>query len=82
MTQSLAEVPPISCRRTNVASSSPMSFCTDVTGIVFVVYVVRTEPSLCWERRNMDPGLNPSGRLAGPVIRTCTRHFWRSPREP
>ena len=37
---------------------------------------------LCWERRNMDPGLNPSGRLAGPVIRTCTRHFWRSPREP
>ena len=36
----------------------------------------------CWERRNMDPGLNPSGRLAGPVIRTCTRHFWRSPREP
>ena len=36
----------------------------------------------CWERRNMDPGLNPSGRLVGPVIRTYTRHFWRSPREP
>ena len=36
----------------------------------------------CWERRNMDPSLNPSGRLVGPVIRTYTRHFWRSPREP
>ena len=37
---------------------------------------------VCWERRNMDPGLNPSGRLVRPVIRTYTRHFWRSPREP
>ena len=46
MKQSLAEVPPISCRRTNVASSSPMSFCTDVTRIVFVVYTVRMDPSL------------------------------------
>ena len=36
-------------------------------------------PIACWERRNMDPGLNPSGRLTGPVIRTCTRHFWRGP---
>jgi hypothetical protein len=22
----------------------------------------------CWERRNMDPGVDPSGRLEGPVI--------------
>ena len=37
---------------------------------------------VCWERRSMNPGLNPSGRLVGPVIRTCTRHFWRIPQEP
>ena len=42
----------------------------------------RQNEGVCWERRNMDPGLNPSGRLVGPIIRTYTRHFWRSPREP
>ena len=30
---------------------------------------------ICWERVNMDPGLDPSGRLERPVIRTCTRPF-------
>ena len=24
----------------------------------------------CWEKVNMDPGLDPSGRLKGPVIQT------------
>ena len=33
----------------------------------------------CWERRNMDPGLNPSGRLEGPVIRTRTRPILEEP---
>ena len=33
---------------------------------------------VCWERANMDPVLDPSGRLKGPVIQTCTRLFCRN----
>ena len=29
----------------------------------------------CWERVNMDPGLDPSGRPHGPVIQTYTMPF-------
>ena len=39
------------------------------------------EQRICWERVNMDQGLDPSGRLEGPVIQTYTRPFWRSLRE-
>ena len=36
---------------------------------------------VCWERANMDPVLDPSGRLKGPIIQIYITPFLRSLQE-